>query len=160
MTDEEYIEHIQSYAPNQLEEALRSLDKEKYPQRVRYIQDQLAEQKIAGEFINHLIESSETKKSIPLATALAVWWAFTWRTSALTLLLYIPWLVVIGIYFKFGATLPRHIGMLFQLLMLIMTSVIGIFVMRSILGKTNYRRFRITIGQKNSNNRLNPTEGS
>jgi hypothetical protein len=161
MTDEEYLEHIEGYSPNQLEEALRSLDREKFPQRVRLIEEEFENRKKAGEYIDYLVKNTERKELVSWNASLAVWWAFTWRTTAITLLISFVWMVIIGFFFSHGFTPPRYVVLMFQFAMIILSSGIGIIVMRSVLSKMNYRSFRIVVApNKDSNNRLNPISGS
>ena len=152
MTDEEYVEHIQSYAPNQLEEALRSLDKEKYPQRVGYIENQLVECKKAGEYIDYLIKNSESREPILWSTALAVWWAMAWRTSAILFAVSAISVLFNGLLFRAGLTMPWYLAFALQFLMLPISIGVGIGVTRSVLGKKNYVNFTIAIAQKKDSN--------
>ena len=75
------------YSIGELDEALKGIDGEKYPERLELLKNEMAKRKAMGEVLIEKSGSHLWKENVPLSTAINVWWFYTWRGMLVIMIL-------------------------------------------------------------------------
>jgi hypothetical protein len=160
MNDTEYIELIKGYSLDHLQDGLRNLDRDKHPQRVAMLEEQIVERKKAGEIVDSIVTSARDplwRQPVSWDTAFAVWWAFIWRSLLACIPLNFLALIGLALLNKALDIPPLLFALAFQCTAILIAALVGVVVMKAILSKKYKNMVIFVLEEENPNKKMQAT---
>ena len=130
------------YSLAELQDCLDHLNSEKYPERFRQLQREMALRREQGEAVSNPVLNELLAEDVPAGLALRALWCFLWRTGAAGLLCYALLQAMIRVNAILDILSPLAEGLLLTIFGVIFMTAAGVIVMSQVLAK-RYQGYRI-----------------